>query len=98
MSRAAVLFGSDSAANVAFLRAAEAVAPSLAVKLAAIDVRSRRGDRASGCPRSPANRTAACSSCRTPTTRRTADRLLYWRRGIACRRSIRSGTSRQRAG
>jgi putative tryptophan/tyrosine transport system substrate-binding protein len=38
MSRAGVLFASDTAANVAFLRAAEAVAPSLGVKLAAIDV------------------------------------------------------------
>jgi putative ABC transport system substrate-binding protein len=37
MSRAGVLFASDTA-NVAFLRAAEAVAPSLGVKLAAIDV------------------------------------------------------------
>jgi putative tryptophan/tyrosine transport system substrate-binding protein len=38
MSRAGVLFASDTAANVAFLRAAEAVAQSLGVKLAAIDV------------------------------------------------------------
>ena len=38
MSRAGVLSASDTAANVAFLRAAEAVAPSLGVKLTAIDV------------------------------------------------------------
>jgi putative ABC transport system substrate-binding protein len=38
MSRAGVLFASNTGANVAFLRAAEAVAPSLGVKLAAIDV------------------------------------------------------------
>jgi ABC-type uncharacterized transport system substrate-binding protein len=38
LSRAAVLFGSDTASNVAFLRAAEAVAPSLGVKLTAVDV------------------------------------------------------------
>jgi len=38
MSRAGVLFASDTAANVAFLRAAEAVAPSLGVKFSAIDV------------------------------------------------------------
>jgi putative tryptophan/tyrosine transport system substrate-binding protein len=38
LSRAGVLFASDTAANVAFLRAAEAVAPSLGVKLSAIDV------------------------------------------------------------
>jgi putative tryptophan/tyrosine transport system substrate-binding protein len=38
MRRAAVLFGSDNAANVAFLHAAEAVAPSLAVEVTAIDV------------------------------------------------------------
>ena len=38
MSRAAVLFGSDSAANVALLRAAEAVAPSLGVPVTAVDV------------------------------------------------------------
>jgi putative tryptophan/tyrosine transport system substrate-binding protein len=38
LSRAAVVFGSDSAANVAFLHVAEGVAPSLGVKLTAIDV------------------------------------------------------------
>ena len=38
MRRAAVLFGSDTVANMGFLRAAEAVAPSLAVELTAIDV------------------------------------------------------------
>jgi putative ABC transport system substrate-binding protein len=38
VSRAGVLFGSDTPVNVAFLRAAEAVAPSLGVKLLAIDV------------------------------------------------------------
>jgi putative tryptophan/tyrosine transport system substrate-binding protein len=38
MSRAAVLFGSDIAASVAFLRAAEAVAPSLAVQVAPMDI------------------------------------------------------------
>ena len=38
LSRAGVLFASDTAANVAFLRAAEAVAPSLGVQLTAIDV------------------------------------------------------------
>jgi ABC-type uncharacterized transport system substrate-binding protein len=38
MRRAAVLFGSDSAATVAVLRAAETVAPDLAVNVTAIDV------------------------------------------------------------
>ena len=38
LSRAAVLFGSDTAANVALLRAAEAVAPSLGVTVTAVDV------------------------------------------------------------
>ena len=38
LRRAAVLFGSDNAANVAFLHAAEAVAPTLAVEVTAIDV------------------------------------------------------------
>jgi putative tryptophan/tyrosine transport system substrate-binding protein len=38
MNRTAVLFGSDAPANVAFLRAAEAVAPSLAVQVTAVDV------------------------------------------------------------
>jgi hypothetical protein len=46
MSRAGVLFSSDEAANVAFLRAAEAVAPSLGVKLSAIDVRHEVVERA----------------------------------------------------
>jgi putative tryptophan/tyrosine transport system substrate-binding protein len=36
--RAAVLFGSDSVATVALLRAAEAVAPALAVEVTAVDV------------------------------------------------------------
>jgi ABC-type uncharacterized transport system substrate-binding protein len=40
MARAAVLFGSDIAVNVAYLRAAEAVAPSLGVQLTAIDIRA----------------------------------------------------------
>jgi putative ABC transport system substrate-binding protein len=39
MTRAAVLFGSDSAANMAILRAAEAVAPLLDVTLTPIDLR-----------------------------------------------------------
>jgi putative ABC transport system substrate-binding protein len=39
MSRAGVLLGSDAASHVEFLRAAEAVAPSLGVKLTAIDHR-----------------------------------------------------------
>ena len=38
MTRAAVLFGSDIAVNVAYLRAAEAVAPSLGVQVTAIDI------------------------------------------------------------
>jgi putative ABC transport system substrate-binding protein len=38
MRRAAVLFGSDSVATVAMLRAAEAVAPSLGVQVTAVDV------------------------------------------------------------
>jgi ABC-type uncharacterized transport system substrate-binding protein len=38
MRRAAVLFGSDSAATVAMLHAAEAVAPSLDVQVTAVDV------------------------------------------------------------
>jgi putative tryptophan/tyrosine transport system substrate-binding protein len=38
MSRAAVLFGSDIAVNVAYLRAAEAVAPSLGLQVAPIDI------------------------------------------------------------
>jgi putative tryptophan/tyrosine transport system substrate-binding protein len=38
MRRAAVLFGSDSVATVALLRAAEAVAPALAVEVTAVDV------------------------------------------------------------
>ena len=38
LRRVAVLFGSDSAANTALLRAAEAVAPSLGVTVAPVDV------------------------------------------------------------
>jgi putative tryptophan/tyrosine transport system substrate-binding protein len=38
MSRVAVLFGSDSLANVAYLRAAESVAPSLGVQVTAVDI------------------------------------------------------------
>jgi ABC-type uncharacterized transport system substrate-binding protein len=38
MTRAVVLFGSNSASNVAFLRAAEAVAPSLEIQLTAFDM------------------------------------------------------------
>jgi len=38
MERAAVLFGSDIAVNIAYLRAAEAVAPSLGLQVAPIDI------------------------------------------------------------
>jgi putative ABC transport system substrate-binding protein len=38
LGRVAVLFGSDSAANTALLRAAEAVAPSLGVTVAPVDI------------------------------------------------------------
>ena len=38
LSRVAMLFGSDTAANVALLHAAEAVAPSLGVTVTAVDV------------------------------------------------------------
>jgi putative tryptophan/tyrosine transport system substrate-binding protein len=38
MRRAAMLFGSDAAPNVAFLRSAEAVAPSLDVQVTGVDV------------------------------------------------------------
>jgi ABC-type uncharacterized transport system substrate-binding protein len=38
MRRVAVLFGSDTVANLAFLRAAEAVAPSVGVQVTAVDV------------------------------------------------------------
>jgi putative ABC transport system substrate-binding protein len=41
LSRVAVLHGSDSAANVALLRAAEAVAPSLGVAVTALDIHER---------------------------------------------------------
>jgi putative ABC transport system substrate-binding protein len=40
MTRAATLFGSDSPVSVAWLRAAEAVAPSLGIQISAIDVRA----------------------------------------------------------
>jgi putative ABC transport system substrate-binding protein len=43
MSRVAVLFGSDAASNIAFLRAAEAVSPSLGVTVTAVDIHDRRG-------------------------------------------------------
>src|SRR5262249_44470593 len=38
MRRAAMLFGTDSVATVAMLRAAEAVAPSLGVQMTAVDI------------------------------------------------------------
>jgi ABC-type uncharacterized transport system substrate-binding protein len=46
LSRAAVLFGSDTPSNVSFLRTAAAVAPSLGVALTAIEVGSGEIDRA----------------------------------------------------
>jgi putative tryptophan/tyrosine transport system substrate-binding protein len=45
MRRAAVLFGSDSVATVALLRAAEAVAPALAVEVTAVDVQGGEIER-----------------------------------------------------
>jgi putative ABC transport system substrate-binding protein len=46
VSRAAVLFGSDTAADVAILRAAEAAGPSLGVMVSAIDALDRQVERA----------------------------------------------------
>jgi putative ABC transport system substrate-binding protein len=46
LSRVAVLFGSDAAANVALLRAAEAAAPSLGVMVTAINVLDHESERA----------------------------------------------------
>jgi putative tryptophan/tyrosine transport system substrate-binding protein len=43
MSRVAVVFGSDTAANTEFLRAAEAVAPSLGVQVTPVDVSPAKG-------------------------------------------------------
>ena len=43
MSRVAVVFGSDAAANTEFLRAAEAVAPSLGVQVTPVDVSPAKG-------------------------------------------------------
>jgi putative ABC transport system substrate-binding protein len=43
LSRIAVLFGSDNAANVALLRVAEAVAPSLGVTVTAVDIHDGGG-------------------------------------------------------
>jgi putative ABC transport system substrate-binding protein len=43
LNRVAVLFNSDSAANVAILRAAEALAPSLGVRMTAAEVRDGGG-------------------------------------------------------
>ena len=97
LSGAGVLFASDTAANVAFLRAAEAVASSLGVKLTAIYV-SHDAEIERAVAALASEPEAAWSSCPTPTTRPTADRSSCWRRGIVCRRSIRSGFSRQRAG
>jgi putative ABC transport system substrate-binding protein len=46
LSRAAVLFGSDVPVSIAFLRAAEAVAPSLGVTVTAVDVQDGEIERA----------------------------------------------------
>ena len=43
LSRVAVLFGSDAASNVAFLRTAEAVAPSLGVTVTGVDIHDSGG-------------------------------------------------------
>src|SRR5271165_6197884 len=48
LSRAAVLFGSDARPNVAYLRTAEAIAPSLGVAVTPVDVVDSGGDRARG--------------------------------------------------
>src|SRR5271166_6415413 len=48
LSRAAVLFGSDSGPVVAYLRTAETIAPSLGVAVTPVDVVDSGGDRARG--------------------------------------------------
>jgi putative tryptophan/tyrosine transport system substrate-binding protein len=96
MSRAAVLFGSDSLANVGFLRAAEAVAPSLGVELTALDMHD-------GIDIDHAIATFAGKPdgglivVPHPATAETEDRSSYWRPAIACLRSIRFDISQPRA-
>jgi putative tryptophan/tyrosine transport system substrate-binding protein len=87
MRRAAVLFRSDAAATVAMLHAAEAVAPSLDVQVTAVDVHG-------GVEIERAIATFASQSDGGLVVKRSS----CWRRGIACRRSIRSDISQPRAG
>ena len=96
LSRAAVLFGSDAGPTIAFLRAAKAVAPSLGVAVMAIDVLDD-GEWSARSPPLLASPMAASSSCRIVTPWRSVDRSSYWRRGIACRQSIRFEFSQRRA-
>jgi ABC transporter substrate binding protein len=96
LSRVAVLFGSDSAANVASCawprrwrrRWGSSRLPSTSMTVSRSSARS---------PRLRASRMAVCSLCRIPTPWRTVHRSSYWPRGIACRRSIRTGISQSRA-
>ena len=96
LSRIAVLFGSDNAATVAMLRVAEAVAPSLGVTVTAVDIHDGGGiERAIATFASQPD--GGLIVMPHPNIAANRGSIIYWRRGIACRRSIRSGFSQPRA-
>ena len=97
MRRAAVLFGSDSVATVAMLRAVEAVAPSLGVQVTGVDVLGGvEIERAIATFASQPDGGLIVTS--HPSIPQNRASISYRRRGTACRRSIRSDISQPRAG
>ncbi len=92
MRRVAVLFGSDTPIDLAMMRSAEAVARSLGITIAGVDILDGKIERAM------ADFGKEPDGGLIVTRWRTGDRSSSWRRRIACRRSIHSDHLRPRAG
>jgi ABC-type branched-subunit amino acid transport system substrate-binding protein len=100
----AVVFGSDTAVNTEFLRAAEAVAPSLGVQVTPVDVSPAKGrdsvttginDAIATFANQPNGGLIVMPHIYTAANRGS---IIPWRRGIVSPPSIHSHTSRWRAG
>jgi len=97
LSRAAALFSSDASPNVAFLRAAEAVAPSLGVTVTAVDVLDGGGIERSVAAFASHPDGGLIVMPNRYTLANRGSMIILAARGIACRQSIRIDLSQPTA-
>src|SRR2546423_6792280 len=96
MRRVAVLFGSDTPIDLAMMRSAEAVARSLGITIAGVDILDGKIERAiADFGKEPDGGLIVLLHRHTLANR---GRSSSWRRRISCRRSIHSDHLRPRAG